>query len=74
MHPRIPPEALLEWRVRFMGAGALMALVGMYFEASWLVWVAIAVLAAGFALRFAAKHDEDGSDDDAPPDEDDEEA
>lgn len=42
---------LLEWRVRLFGAGAIIAVVGMYHEASWMVWIAVAVLAAGLVVR-----------------------
>ena len=42
----------LEWRVRLFGAGALLALVGVSLQASWLIYTAIAVLVAGVALRF----------------------
>ena len=52
----------LEWRVRLFGAGALLALVGISLQASWLIYTAIAVLVAGVALRFL-----EGS----PPDDDD---
>ena len=52
----------LEWRVRLFGAGALLALVGISLQLSWLIYTAIAVLVAGVALRFL-----EGS----PPDDDD---
>ena len=42
----------LAWRVRIFGAGAIVALVGIYFEAEWLVSVAIGILLLGFVLRF----------------------
>lgn len=42
----------LEWRVRSFGAGALLALLGIYLQASWLIYTAVAVLIAGVALRF----------------------
>jgi hypothetical protein len=35
-----------------MGAGAIVALVGIWAEADWLVNVAIVLLFAGFVLRF----------------------
>ena len=46
------PVRHLEWRVRIMGAGALLSLIGIYYQAKWLIWVAIAVLVAGFLMRF----------------------
>jgi hypothetical protein len=53
-----------------MGAGALIALVGMYFDVGWLVWIAIGVLALGFLMRFVGRDGEqldgdDGTEDDA---------
>ncbi len=42
----------LEWRVRLFGAGALLALVGISVQLSWLIYTAIAMLVAGVALRF----------------------
>ena len=42
----------LEWRIRFFGAGAILGVLGIYFEARWMIWLAIAVLVAGFLLRF----------------------
>jgi hypothetical protein len=47
-----------------MGAGALIALVGIYFDVSWLIWIAIAVLALGFLLRFARRDDDEPVDGD----------
>ncbi len=35
-----------------MGAGAIVALIGIWAEANWLVNVAIAFLFVGFVLRF----------------------
>lgn len=48
----------LAWRVRIFGAGAILALVGIYYEATWMIWAAMAVLLAGLALRFLPQ-DED---------------
>lgn len=42
----------LEWRVRLFLAGGVIGVVGMYVDASWVVWVAVAVLFSGLALRF----------------------
>ena len=50
-HRRGRPVQRLEWRIRLMGAGAILALFGMYFEARWVVWIAIGVLIVGFLLR-----------------------
>ena len=47
------PVRYLEWRVRLMAAGAVIALAGIYFDSSWMINVAIGVLLIGFALRFA---------------------
>ena len=47
-----PSPAHLEWRVRLFGAGAILALVGIWFEARWLINIAIGVLLIGLALRF----------------------
>ena len=60
----------LEWRIRLMGAGALLAVLGMYFEASWMIWLAIAVLVAGFFLRFLGDGGDEGdpADPEHPPD------
>jgi hypothetical protein len=42
-----------------MGAGGILALVGIYFEARWMVWIAIGVLLVGFALRLLPGEAED---------------
>ena len=42
----------LRWRVRLFGAGAVVGLVGIYLDASWVVWAAVAILVLGFGLRF----------------------
>lgn len=42
----------LEWKVRIFTVGAVLAVVGMATNQSWMTWVAIAVLGAGLALRF----------------------
>jgi hypothetical protein len=51
-----------------MGAGAILALVGMYFEARWMVWIAIAVLTIGFLLR-RLPGESDGAGEDGPDEE-----
>jgi len=52
----------LDWRVRLFAAGAVLALVGMYFRARWIIWIAIGVLLAGFFLRFLPEDGGDGGD------------
>ena len=47
------PARHLEWRVRLLGVGAVVALAGIYFDSSWMVNVAIVILLTGFAIRFA---------------------
>lgn len=42
----------LLWKVRLFVIGAGLAVGGMLLELPWLVYVAIAVLVAGFAIRF----------------------
>jgi hypothetical protein len=61
------PGPYLEWRVRLLGAGAILALAGIWADVGWLVNVAIAFLFVGFLLRFAGgwSDDPDPSDPDA---------
>jgi hypothetical protein len=61
------PGPYLEWRVRLLGAGAILALAGIWADVGWLVNVAIAFLFAGFLLRFTGgwSDDSDPSDPDA---------
>jgi hypothetical protein len=42
----------LEWRVRLFWAGALLALVGIYWEIGPVIWAAITLLFVGVFLRF----------------------
>lgn len=42
----------LEWRIRIFGSGAILAVLGMYFDMSWMIWLAIVVLVLGLGLRF----------------------
>jgi len=37
------------------GAGLVVGLVGMALEITWIVWVAVACVAAAFLLRFAKR-------------------
>lgn len=56
----------LEWKVRLFTVGAVLALAGIYLEESWMVYAAIAVLAAGVGLRFFAPSPESPADEDEP--------
>ena len=47
------PVSHFKWRVRLFGAGAILAVVGIYTDVSWLINLAIAALAVGILLRFA---------------------
>lgn len=78
MSPRGGPTSPhLEWRVRLFMGGGVLGLVGIATERSWLIWVALAVLGIGFALRFSADEHEveadessavpEGSDGSHPP-------
>lgn len=49
----------LRWRIRLFAVGAAIGLVGIFTEVRWLIWVAIAVLVVGFALRFLPATDEE---------------
>lgn len=42
----------LNFKVGVFVAGAALAAAGIYFDSRWLIWVAIAVLLLGFAVRF----------------------
>ena len=61
-----PKLAHLEWRVRLFGAGAILAMVGIFADQAWLVDVAIAVLLIGFGLRFFGRRGQP-ADPDAEP-------
>lgn len=52
------PVRHLAWRVRLMGAGAILALAGIYHDSAALLNAAIGVLLVGFALRFLPGDDE----------------
>jgi len=45
-------DRYLEWKVRLFSVAAVFALAGIYTENRWLTGVAIALLLAGFVLRF----------------------
>ncbi len=42
----------LEWKVRLFTLGAVLAVVGMAMNQSWMTWAAIGVLIVGMMLRF----------------------
>ena len=42
----------LEWRIRLFGAGAIIGMVGILYDARWMIWVSIGVLVLGFMLRY----------------------
>jgi len=42
----------LEWKVRLFTLGAVLAVVGMAMNQSWMTWTAIGVLVVGMMLRF----------------------
>jgi hypothetical protein len=58
----------LEWRIRLFGVGAIVGMAGIFAEIRWMIWIALAVLAVGFLLRFAGDRgapdsDHEGDDD-----------
>lgn len=55
-------SAHLPWRVRLFWIGAVVAMVGIYLERSWLVWAAIVVLLVGIYLRFVPGSKEEPGD------------
>ncbi|UCC25519.1 MAG: hypothetical protein JSU98_00205 [Gemmatimonadales bacterium] len=59
----------LKWRVRLLGLGALLGLVGIGTEREWLVNVALGVLIVGFGLRFLARDEAAAEEEEASPDE-----
>jgi hypothetical protein len=42
----------LEWKVRLFTLGAVLAVVGMATDQTWMTWAATAVLVTGMLLRF----------------------
>ena len=42
----------LDWRISLFGAGAILAVLGMYYDLRWLIWLAITILGSGLFLRF----------------------
>ncbi len=53
----------LDWRVRLFGAGAVLGVLGMYYDSPWLTWLAITVLGSGLLLRFLPFGKKDEGDD-----------
>lgn len=49
----------LAWKVRLFTAGAVLAVVGMALEETWMTTTAMVVLLAGFLLRFLPERDGD---------------
>lgn len=60
------PGANLAWRVRLLGLGAVLAMVGISTEREWLINVALGVLILGFGLRFVGARNGEGDDDQEP--------
>jgi hypothetical protein len=52
------PVRHLEWRIRLFGVGAILGVAGIATATSWLVNVAIGVLALGVLLRFLPGRDD----------------
>lgn len=53
----------LDWRVRLFGAGAVLAVLGMYYDSAWVIWLAFAILGSGLFLRFLPLGKKDEGDD-----------
>lgn len=49
---RTGPDKFLRWKTVTLVVGVGLILAAYRLERSWLVWVAIGVLAVGFVLRF----------------------
>jgi hypothetical protein len=62
-------DPYLTWKVRLFAIGATLGLAGIFLDIKALVWAAIAVLVAGFLLRFFPASDPE-PEDDARPDDD----
>lgn len=50
-------DPLVVWKVRIFALGAALALAGIAFGNSWVVWGGVAVLGVGLALRFIVPRD-----------------
>jgi len=66
------PRRHLEWRIRLLGVGAILGVLGIYFDEGWLIWVALGVLLGGFLLRFVMRDTEAGLSEDDDEEDDDE--
>lgn len=61
----------LDWKVYLFMAGSALVLAGIYFSNPWVMWGALAVLAAAFGLRFLPRGEAlSGEGDDQASDED----
>ena len=56
----------LEWKVRLFSVAAVLALMGMYLDSSWMTVTATVILLAGLLLRFLPNDGEEAG----PPDTD----
>ena len=52
------PVRHLKWRLRLLSLGGVCAVAGLYLGSRAVIWVAIAILIAGFLLRFLPGPDE----------------
>lgn len=50
-------DSFLVWKVRLFALGAAVALAGIAFSNSWVVWAGIAVLGAAAVLRLLIPRD-----------------
>lgn len=50
---------LLRWRLRLLTVGAILGVLGMARDATWMIWTAVAVLIVGMLLRFVPAPDEE---------------
>lgn len=48
---------LFVWKAGLAGAGLVIGLAGMALAVRWLVWIAVALVAGAFVLRFAERRD-----------------
>lgn len=67
------PDPYLEWKVGIFAVGAVLGLAGIALDERWLVWAALAVLAAGFVLaalgRLAERASEEPDEEEGGPSE-----
>ena len=50
-------DSFVVWKVRIFALGAALALGGIAFGNTWVVWGGVAVLGIGLALRFIVPRD-----------------